>query len=64
MKPYLRNLFCLFLAVGLGQIWPGAKALAQQATPAIERVELTGKRLVVTGSNFDAGAVIEVNGRE
>jgi hypothetical protein len=64
MRPYLRNLFCLFLAVGLGQIWPCAKALGQQAAPAIERVELTGKRLVVTGSNFDAGSVIEVNGLE
>ena len=64
MRPYLRILFCLFLAVCLYQIHPGAMAFGQQVAPAIERVELTGKRLVVTGSNFDTGSVIEVNGRE
>ena len=64
MRPLLRILFCLFLAAGLYQINPGGVAFGQQATPAIDRVELTGKRLVVTGSNFDAGSVIEVNGRE
>jgi hypothetical protein len=64
MKSLLRILFCLFFAAGLYQIHPDAVAFGQQATPAIERVELTGKRLVVTGTNFDAGSVIEVNGRE
>lgn len=64
MRPCLRVLFSLSVAVGLCQIHQGAVALGQQAAPFIDRVELTGKRLVVTGSNFDAGSVIEVNGRE
>lgn len=64
MRPWLRILFCFFFAAGFYQIHPGGVAFGQQVTPAIERVELTGKRLVVIGSNFDAGSVIEVNGRE
>lgn len=63
MRPYLRILFCLFVAVSLYEICPGAVALGQQRAPAIERVDLTGKRLVVTGVDFDPGAVIEIHGR-
>jgi hypothetical protein len=57
-------MFSLVLIAVLHQIPPAVSVLAQQPSPAIERVELTGKRLVVTGTNFDSGAVIEIDGRE
>jgi hypothetical protein len=63
MRRCLRILFCLFLTGGLYQICPGSVALGQQRAPAIERVDLTGKRLVVTGVEFDSGAVVEIGGR-
>jgi hypothetical protein len=57
-------MFSLVLIAVLHQIPPAVSVLAQQPSPGIERVELTGKRLVVTGTNFDRGAVIEIDGRE
>jgi len=64
MRPYLKSLFFLILIAVLHQILSPVCVLAQQPSPGIERVELTGKRLVVTGTNFDTGAVIEIDGRE
>lgn len=64
MKPYLKCAFSVVLIAVLHQIPPAVSVLAQQPSPGIERVALTGKRLVVTGTNFDKGAVIEIDGRE
>jgi len=64
MRPYLKCTFSVVLIAVLHQIPPGVSVLAQQPSPGIERVELTGKRLVVTGTNFDTGAVIEIDRRE
>jgi len=64
MRPYLKCLFSIVLIAVLHQILPPVCVLAQQPSPGIERVELIGKRLVVTGANFDTGAVIEIDGRE
>jgi len=64
MRSYLKCLFSIVLIAVLHQILPPVCVLAQQPSPGIERVELIGKRLVVTGANFDTGAVIEIDGRE
>jgi|SRR5262249_14568951 len=64
MRRYLKCTLSVVLIGVLHQIPPGVSFLAQQPSPGIERVELTGKRLVVTGTNFDTGAVIEIDRRE
>ncbi len=64
MRPYLKCVFSLALVAGFYQVTAVSASLAQQPSPGIERVELNGKRLVVTGANFDPGAVIEIGGRE
>ena len=64
MRPYLKCVFSLALVAGFYQVTAVSASLAQQPSPGIERVELTGQRLVVTGTNFDTGAVIEIDGRE
>jgi len=64
MRPYLKFVAPLVLFAISPRVSPSVSVLAQAPSPGIERVELTGKRLVVTGANFDSGAVIEVNGRE
>ena len=64
MRPYLKCIFALVLIAAFHQTPPAINVLAQEPSPGIERVELTGKRLVVTGANFDRGAVIEIDGLE
>jgi len=64
MRPYLKCILSLVLIAVLHQIPTAVNVLAQEPSPGIERVELTGKRLVITGANFDGGAVIEIDGRE
>ena len=59
-----RCLISLILLAVFCQAPPFAGVLAQQPSPVIERADLSGKRLVVTGANFDMGAVIEIDGRE
>lgn len=64
MRPYLRFAASLILVAGFCQAPTDSRVLAQQQSPVVERVDLSGKRLVVTGASFDMGAVIEIDGRE
>jgi len=63
MRPYLRFAASVVLLAGLPGS-PCSRVLAQLPGPTIDRVDLSGKRLLVTGANFDMGAVIEIDGRE
>jgi len=64
MRPYLRLVVSFVLVAGLCQTPTVPGVLAQKPSPFIERVDLSGKRLVIAGASFDVDAVIEINGRE